>query len=198
MYSEYRVQWADDQRNAGISLSSLQLYHEFVEWCMSAPLDDVIHHARCEIKPTSPVELRHGNAAMRYWNILFRRLSMARGKSKNQQKHTQQIEFVSVRLDDDDKSRLAEADEPLADEIVAQIQSWIDEGYKISVNMTDSGSVNFTLTCKDPDHENHGRALSGWGDSFLTAYMSFHYKHTYKCAGIWESTSKTTGTAKFG
>jgi hypothetical protein len=123
---------------------------------------------------------------------------MARGKKKSPQKGPQQIEFVSIRLDDDDKAILAEQDEPLADEIVAQIQSWIDEGYKVSVNMTDSGSVNFTLTCKDPDHENYGKALSGWGDSFLTSYMSFYHKHTYKCAEVWESTSNTTGTAKFG
>ncbi len=173
-----RISEYDSFRQRGVKLSYLQLYQEGVEYFWKAPLSELRPLVYLYTYPPISKFSAQSKASVRYLNIYLQRMyEMARGKSKPKDKMPNNIQFVSIRLSDDDKAALAELPDMTAYEFSTLVDHFVGNGYKLSVGMQANGSVNMTATCRDSESDNYNLALSGWGNSVLTAAMSLRYKH---------------------
>lgn len=192
-----------DAIRAHRKLTFLELHAEHCQWLKVCHIADAKRSVgNWDLQPFFR-HTQYKKSNVQYVNIVLQRIQdMARGNAKSKQSKrpgSNEVEFVSIRLSDEDKAALAEKEPMTAHEFFGMCDTLVAEGYKISVSMQNNGSVNFTATCRDSGHVNEGKALSGWGDSVISAAMSFLYKHDDLSGGDWAaSASPDSFVSKFG
>lgn len=98
-------------------------------------------------------------------------------------------QFVSCELTDDEKSTVRN-NLFSCEEVIDFLEELQSEGYRVAISHdVRSDCVGLYVTATDPDHENHGLALSARGPTLIGAITVIAFKHHNKLGENWRTGS---------